>query len=199
MGPFVGAEIRWAGPLTQCRSQTKIPNANRVPFSQRSSPIETVPGGTTMQKKISTLSILSFFLVLLSVAMENPRANGPALSAPPKTATTEVKEIVQGTEIVDPYRWLEDQNSPETRTWINAQNAYTDAALAKIQGREEIKRRVSALLKIDAMGTPSVQSDRYFFAKRQADQDQFILYLRKGLQGKDEVLVDPLSMSAEHT
>ncbi len=155
-----------------------------------------------MQRKISTLSILSFLLVALvcsSAALEKPNDGGPALSAPPKTATNDVKDVVQGTEIVDPYRWLEDQNSPETRAWIGAQNAYTDAALSKIPGREEIKRRVTALLKIDAMGTPAVESDRYFFTKRQADQDQSVLYMRKGLQGKDEVLIDPLPMSAEHT
>src|SRR5258708_728 len=155
-----------------------------------------------MQRKISTLSILSFLLVALvcsSAALEKPNDGGPALSAPPKPATNDVKDVVQGTEIVDPYRWLEDQNSPETRAWIGAQNAYTDAALSKIPGREEIKRRVTALLKIDAMGTPAVESDRYFFTKRQADQDQSVLYMRKGLAGKEEGLIDPLPMSAEHT
>ncbi len=66
------------------------------------------------------------------------------MPAPPKTAVNEVKETVQGTEIVDPYRWLEDQNSPETRAWIDAQNAYSDGMLSKLPGREALRQQVSA-------------------------------------------------------
>ena len=79
---------------------------------------------------------------------------------------------MQGTEIIDPYRWLEDQNSPETRAWIDAQNAYSDGMLAKLPGREAIRQQVSALIKIDSMSAPLVMNNRYFFTKRQADQDQ---------------------------
>jgi prolyl oligopeptidase len=102
-------------------------------------------------------------------------------------------------EITDPYRWLEDQNSPETRAWIDAQNAYTDSIIPKLPGREALKQRVSALVKIDTMSAPMVRYGRYFFFKRQADQDQAVLFLRDGLQGKDQVLVDPLPMSPDHT
>ena len=106
---------------------------------------------------------------------------------------------MQGTEIIDPYRWLEDQNSPETRAWIDAQNAYSDGMLAKLPGRDAIRQQVSALIKIDSMGAPLVMNNRYFFTKRQADQDQGSLFMRKGLTGKDELLIDPLPMSARHT
>jgi prolyl oligopeptidase len=153
------------------------------------------------RKNISHLLPLSFLLALAAAAavMDNPHPASPALAAPPKTAVNEVKEMVQGTEIIDPYRWLEDQNSPETRAWIDAQNAYSDGMLAKIPGREAIRQQVSALIKIDVMGSPVVTNDRYFFTKRQADQDQASLFIRKGLQGKDELLIDPLPMSARHT
>src|ERR1700674_2425286 len=99
---------------------------------------------TIMRRNISTLSILSFILVLVcaTAALENPHDASSALNAPPKTATKDVKDVVQGTEIVDPYRWLEDQNSPETRAWIDAQNAYTHGLLSKLPGREEIKQKV---------------------------------------------------------
>ena len=141
------------------------------------------------------------FLVALATAarVEKSHDASPALAAPPKTAVNEVKEIVQGTEITDPYRWLEDQNSPETRAWIDAQNAYSEGMLSKIPGRESIREQVSALIKIDSMGTPVVTNNRYFFTKRQADQDQASLFMRKGLQGKDELLIDPLPMNAKHT
>jgi prolyl oligopeptidase len=153
-----------------------------------------------MRKKISLLLLLSFLLALAAAAAAgDPRDGGPALAAPPKTTVNEVKETVQGTEIIDPYRWLEDQNSPETRTWIDAQNAYSDAMLAKLPGRDALRQQVSALIKIDSMGAPAVMNNRYFFTKRQADQDQGSLFMRKGLQGKDELLIDPLPMSARHT
>jgi prolyl oligopeptidase len=120
-------------------------------------------------------------------------------SAPPKTPVNEVKEVIQGVEITDPYRWLEDQSSPETRSWIDAQNAYTKSQFARLPGREEIRQRLNAFVKIDFIGSPAVENGRYFFFKRQADQDQFILYMRKGLKGKDEVLIDPLPMSKDHS
>ena len=61
--------------------------------------------------------------------------------APPKTRMDNVTEVLHGVELVDPYRWLEDQQSPETRAWIDAQNAYTDALLGRLSGREDLKRR----------------------------------------------------------
>ncbi|MBZ5504777.1 MAG: prolyl oligopeptidase family serine peptidase [Acidobacteriia bacterium] len=153
------------------------------------------------RKQISFLLLLSFLLALSagSVALKNPHDGASAVAAPPKTTVNEVKEMVQGTEIVDPYRWLEDQNSPETRAWIDAQNAYSDGMLAKLPGREAIRQQVSALMKIDSMGAPMVANNRYFFSKRQADQDQSSLFMRKGLQGKDELLIDPLPLSPKHT
>jgi prolyl oligopeptidase len=153
------------------------------------------------RKNISLLLLLSFLMALAAAAavMENPHDAISALAAPPKTTVTEVKETVQGTEIIDPYRWLEDQDSPETRAWIDAQNAYSDGMLAKLPGREAIRQQVSALIKIDTMGAPAVTNNRYFFSKRLADQDQASLFMRKGLQGKDELLIDPLPMSVDHT
>ncbi len=154
-----------------------------------------------MRKKLSLLLPLSFLMALAAgaVALKDPSDGSSGVAAPPKTAVNEVKETVQGTEIIDPYRWLEDQNSPETRAWIDAQNAYSDGMLAKLPGRDAIRGQVSALIRIDGMSAPLVMNNRYFFSKRQADQDQSSLFMRKGLTGKDELLIDPLPMSARHT
>jgi prolyl oligopeptidase len=155
----------------------------------------------SMTRKNRSLLLLSFLLAVTAGAtlLEKPHDGSSAPAVPPKTAVNEVKEMVQGTEIIDPYRWLEDQNSPETRTWIDAQNAYTESFMAKLPERAAIRQQVSALIRIDSMGTPIVMNDRYFFSKRNADQDQASLFMRKGFQGKDELLVDPLPMSARHT
>jgi prolyl oligopeptidase len=145
--------------------------------------------------------MLAFLLsiTLAIAATEKPHDGALPIAAPPKTTVNEVKEMVQGTEIIDPYRWLEDQNSPETRSWIDAQNAYTDSLISKIPGREALRQQLSALIKIDTMSSPVVTNGRYFFSKRSANQDQSSLYVRKGLDGKDELLIDPLPLSPNHT
>jgi prolyl oligopeptidase len=151
-----------------------------------------------MRQKFHILAVVCVFASCVTVlaGAQAPRA---AAAGVPKTAVHEVKETIQGVEITDPYRWLEDQNSPQTRAWIDEQNAYTDSILSQVPGREALRQKVSALLKIETMSAPAVRNGRYFFLRRQADQDQSLLYLRRGLSGKDEVLVDPLALSPEHT
>ncbi len=165
-----------------------------------------------MQKKLS-LQLLStipavFFALILSgsIAAQQKSAAGtvaagsdPTPMAPPKTATDDIKDIVQGVEIVDHYRWLEDQDAPATRAWIKAENAYTDSIISKLPGRAELAKKVGALVKIDAVGIPFARGDRYFYGRRASDQDQFVLCMRQGLEGKEEVLIDPLPMSPDHT
>jgi prolyl oligopeptidase len=151
---------------------------------------------------------LALFLMSFSIATMALQGPQPvresndadaAVSAPPKTEVNEVKETIHGVEIVDSYRWLEDQNSPQTRAWIDAENAYTDSQLSRIPGRDALRTKVAALLKIETMSPPTVRNGRYFFTRRQPDQDQSSLFMRKGLEGKDELLIDPLTLSAEHS
>ncbi|MEE8201464.1 MAG: hypothetical protein V3R29_09885, partial [Candidatus Acidoferrales bacterium] len=124
-------------------------------------------------------------------------ADKPA--GPPETKRVPVTEALHGVEVVDPYRWLEDQQAPETRAWIEAQNEYTESLLGQVPGREELRKRLTELMRIDTLGTPRVRHGRYFFMKRGADQDLSVLYLREGLEGEDQVLVDPHPMSPDHT
>ncbi|HMC30961.1 MAG TPA: prolyl oligopeptidase family serine peptidase [Candidatus Angelobacter sp.] len=165
-----------------------------------------------MRKNLTLLLLLSFLLSFVptlaagaalspvtAFAGDNPHDAASAVPAPPKTTVNEVKELLYGTEIVDSYRWLEDQNSPETRAWIDAQNAYTDSLIAKFPGRDAVRQQVGSLIRIDTMSSPVVTSNRYFFSKRRADQDQSSLFMRKGLDGKDELLIDPLPLSPNHT
>jgi hypothetical protein len=119
--------------------------------------------------------------------------------APPKTETANVAETIHGVTITDPYRWLEDQNSPETRAWIKAQNEYTDSMLGGFAGREKIHQRLEQLMKIDVIGAPFERGGRYFIRKRRADQNQFVIYARNGLNGKDEMLIDGNTLSPDQT
>lgn len=118
---------------------------------------------------------------------------------PPKTRRDNVKEILHGVEVVDPYRWLEDQWSQETRAWIDAQNEYAHSFIDSLPGREKLKQRITELMRTDRISMPIERNGRYFLSKRAANQDLYVIYMRKGLNGKDEVLIDPHPMSPNHT
>ena len=116
----------------------------------------------------------------------------PAVLAPPHTQEKPVTETLHGVEVTDPYRWLEDQNSPRTRAWIEEQTAYTRAYMEAIPGRELISERVQELLALKGViSDPWNVGKRYFFVKRQKDREQPVIVMRKGLFGEETVLVDP--------
>jgi prolyl oligopeptidase len=118
---------------------------------------------------------------------------------PPSTPRHEVVETLHGVKISDPYRWLEDQHSPETRGWIDAENRYTESILGALPGRDRLEQQISTLMKVDTVMTPHEEGGRYFFSKRGADQELFVVYVRNGLGGKDEVLLDPHPLSPDHS
>jgi len=143
---------------------------------------------------------LFLWILLLAVAFGLcGRALAQSVSAPPKTRTDNVRDTVHGVEIVDPYRWLENQSSPETREWLNGQNQYTRKVLDSLSGREAIKKRLEELSRVDAVSLPFEFNGRYFFTKRLANQNLSVICMRKGLEGEDEVLVDPHLMSPDQT
>lgn len=153
-----------------------------------------------MQKKRFILkSLLSLFLVLGFLITLQSCKKTTELPSPPETNAVEVLDNLHGTEIADSYRWLEDQESPETREWINAQNAHTDLILTPLPGREELKELLTKLIRIDTLGMPTKRAGRYFFHKRNADQELSVIYMREGLRGDDQVLIDPHPMSEDKT
>ena len=148
----------------------------------------------------SRLLPATLVLALAAGSLAAQPQSAPAIaSRPPATRADEVKDAYGATEVADPYRWLEDQKAPETRAWIDDQNRYSESFLRALPARDAIKRRVTELLKIDTIGIPQEHGGRYFFTRRLADQDLPVLYVRKGAHGKDEVLLDPHTLSPDHT
>ena len=123
--------------------------------------------------------------VALGVAVSQ-KPNGP-----PPTAREDYREVLHGVELIDPYHWLENQSSPATRAWIEAQNSYTHSMLGRMPAPKAIRRRLTELMKIDTIGMPRERGGRYFFSRKRADQDRRVVCMRDGLNGKDEVLLDP--------
>jgi prolyl oligopeptidase len=101
------------------------------------------------------------------------------------------------TKITDPYRWLEDAHSPETRAYITAQNAYTAQYFSQVKMLPAVVDEMGKLLKVDFVSVPTRRGDRYFFSKRLADENQASIYMRKGLHGVDEKLIDAAKLSAD--
>lgn len=115
------------------------------------------------------------------------------LDRPPFTPIEPVTEALHGVEIIDPYRWLEDQDSPRTRQWIEEQTHYTRAYFDGIPYRDRIRERVAELLSMDSVAEPWNVGDRYLFLRREKERQQPTIVMREGLFGTDTILVDPLS------
>src|SRR6266481_3083698 len=113
------------------------------------------------------------------------------LTPPPPSPVEPVTEMLHGVPITDPYRWLEDQESPQTREWLAAQTEFARAYLDAIPGRERIRERIRELLDVETHDSIQRVSNKYVFRKRACGQEQPCIYLRKGPDGRDELLLDP--------
>jgi prolyl oligopeptidase len=137
----------------------------------------------------------SLLLLLFAAAC----ATVNTVPAPPVTEARPVTETLHGVSVTDPYRWLEDQESADTRAWIASQNVYTDTLLGSLPQKQRFAQRIEQLLNTDQIGTPVVRGGRYFFTKRGVGQDLFSIYMRESAGGPDILLIDPAPMSEKHT
>src|SRR5258707_2056828 len=113
------------------------------------------------------------------------------MPSPPRSTVDPVTEIFHGVSVTDPYRWLEDQDSPRTRAWIEEQTRYARSYLDNIPGRERIRERIREFLAVETYDSLQIVDGRYFFRKRLTDQEQPCIYMREGADGEDELLIDP--------
>jgi prolyl oligopeptidase len=100
-----------------------------------------------------------------------------------------------GFKVADPYRWLEQLDSAETRDWVEAQARLTDSYLSRIPARAATKKRLTELLKFEKYGVPFHRSGRYFYTYNRGLQDQSVLYSVDGLPGTPKMVLDPNLLS----
>lgn len=136
--------------------------------------------------------------ILLVLLLSAPLFLGAQLQYP-ETKKTDIKDDYHGISVDDPYRWLEDDNSEETKAWVTAQNKVTQDYLASIPYRDKVKKRLEELWNYPKYGSPSKKGDYYYFSKNDGLQNQSIIYRQKGLKGKPEVFFDPNKLSADGT
>jgi prolyl oligopeptidase len=148
-------------------------------------------------------AILFFPLMFTSVSLaadkpaEVKGGNGIVLPPPPATEVKPVTEDIHGTSLTDPYRWLEDGKSPETRAWIGEQMKYTAEYLSQVKIRPEIVNELTKLERVESYSIPIERGGNYFFKKRLADENQGSIYMRRGLHGQDIRLIDATKLSAD--
>ena len=115
----------------------------------------------------------------------------------PTTKKGETTEDYHGTKVADPYRWLEDDNSEETKAWVQAQNKVTFDYLATLPQRDKIKKRLEELWNYPRYSSPSKKNEHYYFYKNDGLQNQAVLYRQKGLDGKPEEFLNPNTLNKE--
>lgn len=115
----------------------------------------------------------------------------------PETKKEDTIEKIHGKDVADPYRWLEDTENVETQQWLDKQNEYTRSILDNLPKRKELGQEFEKLFREETIGFPRPRKGYYFFMKRMADEDLSVLYVKKGLNGKPRVLVNPNKISKE--
>ncbi len=117
----------------------------------------------------------------------------------PETKRGDVVDTYFGTSVPDPYRWLEDDRSPEVAAWVEAENKVTFGYLDKIPYRAQLKDRLTKLFNYPKISAPARRGDWFFFTKNDGLQNQSVWYIQKGLDGTPELLLDPNKFSADGT
>jgi prolyl oligopeptidase len=145
-----------------------------------------------------TVSIFSL-MVFAALVYAGDDAKPTLPVGPPKAEKRPLEETIQGVKIVDNYRWLEDGNSPDTQKWVAEEMAYTRSVLDPLPGRDAIHKRLTELLSIGSITQPEIGGKYYFYTRREGMQNQPVLYVREGVEGKDRVLLDPNQLAADGT
>ncbi len=145
-----------------------------------------------MMQSISRVALSLF--VVPGVAL----AQGAGLHYPAAPKGSQV-DVYHGVSISDPYRWLEDTDSPATLAWVQAENSLTFDYLARIPEREAIRKRLTTLWNYEKFSAPVKAGGRYFASRNSGLQNQDVLTVQEGLKGPERVLLDPNTLSSDGT
>ncbi len=149
--------------------------------------------------------LIAFFLfagaaVLMGAnAQDLPAKDAAASSGSPKAKVVSVEETIQGHKIVDRYRYLENSSDPDTEHFVEQEIAYTRSVLDPLPGRDKINARLTQLLSIGTVNPPQMGGKYYFYTRRDAGQNQPVLYVRESVSGPDRVLLDINKLSSDGT
>jgi len=148
---------------------------------------------------LAALSLLLSTSTPLVSAQRNGSGGGGKGPTYPATKKVDVVDDYFGAKVPDPYRWLEDNDSPEVAAWVEAQNKVCFAYLDQIPYRAAVKDRLMKLLNYPKYSAPTRRGEWFIFSKNDGLQNQSVFYIQKGLNGAPELLLDPNKFSADGT
>ncbi|MEY3230699.1 MAG: hypothetical protein RL689_788 [Planctomycetota bacterium] len=143
-------------------------------------------------------SSLAASAVLVALVAGASFAQSEGWKYPPAKTVDQVDDY-HGVKVADPYRWLEDPDSAESRQWIDAQNYLTEGYIRGVPERQAIIDRITKLWNFEKYGTPSKQGGRYFWSYNSGLQNQSVIYTADSLGGEGRVLIDPNTLKADGT
>ncbi|MHB1033720.1 MAG: prolyl oligopeptidase family serine peptidase [Pirellulales bacterium] len=151
--------------------------------------------------RVSWILVIALVLVLIPLALNLPAAEGKRTGPIqyPKARASDQVDDYHGVKVADPYRWLENPDSTETRAWVAAENALTFGYLEQIPARSAIKDRLTKLWNFERYGVPFQEGGRYFYSKNDGLQNQSVVYTLPALDAKPRVLLDPNTLSKDGT
>ncbi len=142
----------------------------------------------------------SFLMISLAIfaGCNNAEVETKTALVYPETAKVDTVDEYFGYQVPDPYRWLEDDNSQETASWVTAQNEVTFDYLEQIPFREKIKSRLEELWDYEKIYAPTKHGDFYYYYRNNGLQNQNVLF-RRSEEGEEEVFLDPNNFSDDGT
>ena len=159
----------------------------------------------SLPRVIACVCLFLFFAVAINLGV---RAQNPTTGAsqqmmktnsyPPSKKGNQVDDY-HGVKVADPYRWLEDLDSTDTRNWVDAENKLTFGFLEAIPARSAIKDRITKLWNYEKYSVPFKEGQRYFYSRNSGLQNQSVLYTVNSLDGQPQLVLDPNTLSADGT
>ena len=143
--------------------------------------------------------VLAAALLSGGATMTTLRAAAASTIAYPEARMSDHVDLYFGTEVADPYRWMEDVDSPEVKQWADAELALTNGYLAEVPGREALKNRLLKLTDFERFTAPERHGTRLFFRHNSGLQNQAVLFWQEGVDGTPKVLLDPNTLAADGT
>ena len=186
-----GADASVLPAVCRLKKTSAFPNGLKQPAALKSIKLE--------YPAVMNFRFYAPLLLVLCGTMAAPRPASAQVLDYPQARKTDQADTYFGTAVPDPYRWLEDDNSDETKAWTAAENKVTYDYLSKIPYRSQVRERLLGLVNYPKYGQPFVKGPYVFFSKNTGLQNQSVLYYEKGLDGTPEVFLDPNTFSTDGT
>src|SRR5262245_8659782 len=180
--------------ISQTAANRKIKSSEKEPSMN----LHSSTRKTFVAAAIVALLSLSAVVLARKTSAQNKTTMNKTFVYPTAKKVDQIDDY-HGVKVADPYRWLEDPDSADSRAWIEAQNKLTFGFLNEIPERAKIKERLTKLWNYEKYGVPFKEGDRYFFFKNDGLQNQNVLYTMKALDEEPRVLLDPNSLSKDGT